>query len=730
MSTPSQTVSASPVGAASVPFTVTSTTAHDSGVVMLCVEAGTSAYTGMTVTDNAAGGSSVWTTTVEVSNGNTVVMTALCADLKAGITSITATPTGGSGGVYGVGEAVILPGAQSRDKAGSVTFLSSSSPQTATASGADTGATDFVIAGVVCTAAGVISLSDPATGGATWTSGVVNQNGSTSTPGEISWRVNAASTTNAATWAGTNTGAGTGSCAAVVSFQPAAAAADQPPQESWDCYSDDAGWCDESALIEAATPTQPVDLVPLAIQLDETQQPWWDGYDEPLVEMLATLQEMPQPPPSGANGPEDGWLIAEDADVDLWREHVDFVPVGADAVILPGLVPGDEWPWHTDQAGHDDDYPPLVDDDDDAVGPNAPAAADQPPEDGFSPHFDEADLDELFVDDYANEEVEALRDVEWTWDEDGLDEWAPESAPVGADAAAAQDQPQPDAWSWEDPADDDLQAILDDADDAIADDEPAIAADAWPWDDAGDDDYTVGLDDDDAVGPDQPPLPNDDAWPWDDQADDPITLDEPIGADAAAALPALCPADDWQWLEEHGEDWAPEDTTLGADAAALAALGPDDAWSFDDEVDAWAPDDAVLAADAAGPVDQPPADAWDWWQEEAADEQIEPQPIFIDPPAADQPPDDAWSWFDAAGDDARPEDASPGADAVLLPSDLAGDDAWVWFEEWVADPWPDDVAPSADEGHGRRGEQDAAAVRRADVRTALPRGGTSTIRRG
>jgi hypothetical protein len=226
-------------------------------------------------------------------------------------------------------------------------------------------------------------------------------------------------------------------------------ATDLPPQESCDCYSDDAGWCDESALIEATTPSQSVDFVPLTVQMGDdaaSMSLWADGFEDPFSEILATVQEMQQPPPAVDNGPEDAWPAdAVDEDLDSWREHMDFVLVGADAVILPGLVPGDEWPWHTEQAGHDDDYPPLVDDADDAVGPDAPATLDQPPEDGFPRHFDEADLDELFVDDYANEEVEALRAVEWTWADDGLDEWALESAPVGADAGAAPEQPQPAA---------------------------------------------------------------------------------------------------------------------------------------------------------------------------------------------------------------------------------------------------------------------------------------------
>lgn len=600
--------------------------------------------------------------------------------------------------------------------------------QNAPASGADTLTSGSVTFGQSATIIGFsadtasITASDEPTAGTTPNAFTSRGNNTNTAMG--AWRLaTATASANAAATFGPVTASHQFETFAIVIAEPGGAPADQPPQESWDTFGDDAGWYDESALLEASTPTQSVDLVPLAIQLDETHvTAWWDGYEDPWVDALSTLQEMAQPPPLDTNGPEDAWPAdAVDEDLEPWRSHLDYVPVGADAVLLAGLGPDDAWD-HTDQAGHEDDYPPLVDDDDDAVGPNG-AALDQPPADGYDPQFDDADLDELVVDDFANEEVEALRDVEWTWDDDGLDQWGPESAPVGPDAA---DQPAHDPWPWDDAADDDYLVGLDDDDDAVGPDAPATAPpeDGWPrlideadLDELFIDDYAAvdllppdppsadgyspqfdeaDLDElfvDDCTAVDLPPadLPPADGWPVDIEAAD---LDELFVDDTTAVdlpeLPSLALDDAWPWDDVALDEIAAHVDLEPVSAATLPALAYPDEPVFDTVEDwqEWQPDNEVLSANAP-PPDQPPDDGWDWTPEAVA---LEDHFGCTDDPRQDalpdQPPEDGWDWWSA--EDATPEDASWWTDDARPDvAEQGPPDAWPWF----ADETPEDFEP-------------------------------------
>jgi hypothetical protein len=215
------------------------------------------------------------------------------------------------------------------------------------------------------------------------------------------------------------------------------------------------------------------------------------------------------------------------------------------------VVLDEAWDWFGDQA--DDDLQLIIDDDDDAVGPNVVVAASQLFED--APTFDDGEIEEFFADHFGNEEA----------DPQSLD----------------------DPWDWfADAIDDDLQLIVDD--------------------------------DDDAVGP-----------------------------NGTAPLPSLTYAEEFFEASEVDDEWH---VTL--DAFALVN-GPqastdspfDDAWNWQDEIEEISIDDGNAFVDVVQPAAQIFEDAWVWDDESTDELAIDAQlgANFIPPPPS-QFTDDAWDW--------------------------------------------------------------------------------------
>lgn len=227
MTTVADHVANNAISGATWNFTVSSTTAGDLGTVEIgCQSLGTQ-YTGITVTDNATGGSSTWTQRLVnlTGAGGRSIYVAHCLSLKAGATSVTATLTGGASGASGISayQRFTGSGTWSTDQSGSTSSTAAGATATITASAVNVGTTDAVIAiGVLGNGDPTEGLSDPPTG-STWFSGAVSQNDSTSTSAEICYRVNTSAVTDSATWT-SNAGGIVANCPTViVSYQLTAA---------------------------------------------------------------------------------------------------------------------------------------------------------------------------------------------------------------------------------------------------------------------------------------------------------------------------------------------------------------------------------------------------------------------------------------------------------------------------------------------------------------------------
>jgi hypothetical protein len=345
---------------------------------------------------------------------------------------------------------------------------------------------------------------------------------------------------------------------------------------------------------------------------------------------------------------DDGDLtvaIASDSVVGLNLGHVyddgfEFIDQGE--YYNEPFVPSDEWSapvqpnappnmfdepfdfFAVEAAEHDDIFL-IVDDDDDAVGPDFAAPVSQ------------------FTDDA------------WQWDEDPQ----PLSIAVDyqqADAAVATDQCVECPWDWfAEPIDDDLQLIIDDDDDAVGPNGVATSIAIY----SDDTDATFGEDPDEFYADhfgneDSDPAAIDDAFPhFDDQLDDEwfITGDDDDDAVSPdAVVPASQVLDDaWSWDEITEDDWQTiiddDDDAISTNAAAPSTdLAFDDAWTWSDELDEISIEDGNAFVDLA----QAPAQVFDepWiWDEESSDELAIDQQIganLIVPPS--QFTDDAWDW--------------------------------------------------------------------------------------
>lgn len=186
-------------GVTSKTFTLSATAAGNMLVIEIGIEAGGTVYTGFSVSDNGSG--NTWASAVVKTGGIKTAGVLRCLSVSAGVTSVTVTPTGGTGGMYGAASIQeVSGGTWSDDKNGSATLLGGT--LTATASGADVGTTDFV--GAACAignGATNCGISDPPTG---YTSAAVSQNDNTDTGAECCYRINSSAVTDSVTWTATS----------------------------------------------------------------------------------------------------------------------------------------------------------------------------------------------------------------------------------------------------------------------------------------------------------------------------------------------------------------------------------------------------------------------------------------------------------------------------------------------------------------------------------------------
>ena len=185
--------------ASTATITTGSTTAGNTLVVWGWHEGITTAYTSITVTD----GGNTWTNSPSQNTDNLRSQMSACAFALAsgGARTITITFNGGTGGADGEYFAGEFSGGLSAFDQNGSTKAFTASPVTSTAGGADSGTDNLVVAAIGCgSGAANEAFSNPCTGGAAWTSAGINNNDASSSAGQASYRINAISTTDAATW--------------------------------------------------------------------------------------------------------------------------------------------------------------------------------------------------------------------------------------------------------------------------------------------------------------------------------------------------------------------------------------------------------------------------------------------------------------------------------------------------------------------------------------------------
>jgi hypothetical protein len=387
-------------------------------------------------------------------------------------------------------------------------------------------------------------------------------------------------------------------------------------------YSDDEGiffdssddamaaevWVEEIASSAPVGPSQP----PLPESENEGPAPWWEDYDEPLVEDSQWSSPVQPNAPPLPQPVDDSWTNDDHEGDDYELSTSDSQPVGANA-LSPARPVDDAWTHeddHTDEPFGDDSAP---------VGLNAQAL---PVEDSLEWTEDVADED--FTDDGYNVQntnvVPPSQPVEdaWLHEDDPSDEWnADDSTPVGPNQPPLGPD---DAWDW---IDDEPPYLL--VGSYQQTDVLCPAEDAWGWDDHEGDDWDIG--DSSTVGTNAavvvPPGPED-AWTHEDDH-----TDEPFGDDSAPVGPSQPspPVEDgYDWTPEDYDEWSADDSyPVGPNYVAPPSPCPEDPWAHeDDNTDDWLLDELAPVGpnQPARPVEDiqgdDPDDRGDDWETWAA----------------------------------------------------------------------------------------------------------------
>jgi hypothetical protein len=309
------------------------------------------------------------------------------------------------------------------------------------------------------------------------------------------------------------------------------------------------------------------------------------------------------------------------------------VVLGAVAVAVTGgggnglLCIEDPWYWFEDAL--DDDWQTILDDDDDAVGPNAPISSVTYSDEWIAD--DEAYDETWLIDHFAQEEDPDNQYGDWPFEyfsEDEVEQFQPDDNYFNSNAAVVPPPIPDDSWYWfEDTLDDDWQTILDDDDDAVGGDNNLLLAVEEPIHDwaAADEDNTWELDVAhalvDFVAP-QPTQYYDDGADWQTQdSDDDLWLVLNTELVVVDVIPPVAQTFDdvWNW----DEDEEPFDIALYDGSAHIAGSGHavQDAWDWDEE-----------------PQHE------DWWINEYQQQDVLPNPDVVGDGITD------WFWFDDYAD--------------------------------------------------------------------------------
>lgn len=487
---------------------------------------------------------------------------------------------------------------------------------------------------------------------------------------------------------------------------------DEPALARSDEWFDDDASDETLAIVDDDDDALPPDPVVIDQGADDAW-PWTqDEVDDPIIvdepagitlEVLAYQDEYVEPEVE----PDDWWHA-----LDAWQDPSE-------------LASQTEWPWGDDDTG--DDLQCIVDDDDDAAGPDQPPM----PVDDAWPWLQD-DVGEPFelTEEPAGITLEALPYSEEFPPDQADDDLTPllDATPQTA-AVVSEQQPQDDPWSWESEQPTDVvpsSYLQADAPPVL----PGLLDAHWHWDsDAVEDEWSEAV---------EPVGPNGATGANVAVLGDPHNQNLLRRRDDFQTTP---PYDEpWIWHQiEPDEAWWPEAIVTPADFNPLAALAQPDPWDWEGEtsVEDWLlPQDPIPAPlpidpNVLGVASQqnllrrrddfqtnPPRDHdWDYQLEEPSEEWelgsgpvVPTQVLFLEYPPDDGydhfPPDPDNDWVEASapvGADAAPalprvseehdwkqwEDGE--GDYEIEPSQpvdapgLAQPDGWHWDEETVTD---------------------------------------------
>jgi hypothetical protein len=212
-------------GVSAKTFTLSATQSGNSIIITMAIEGGATKYTGATIADDKSNtylSTDIFTSTAAFHTAAIFY----CLAPTSGVTSVTVTPTGGSGGVFGVIAVQEVSGLTGLDKhaGGNAPGLS---PMTLNNSATNTGAADFVTTAIaIGNSAANIGLSNPPTG---YTISAISQNDQTDAGGGCAYRINSSAVQDSVTWAATSWEPG--DPAVIASFTSAGAST--PVLEPW-----------------------------------------------------------------------------------------------------------------------------------------------------------------------------------------------------------------------------------------------------------------------------------------------------------------------------------------------------------------------------------------------------------------------------------------------------------------------------------------------------------------
>jgi hypothetical protein len=199
MTTVVQTVPANGLaGVASKTLTLSSTGSGNSIIVKIAVEAGSTTYTGFTIADSQ---SNTYSNAALLAAGGRSAAVYYCLAPTAGVTSVTITGTGGTGGMFGCLDAQEVTGLTALDKHATGS-APGASPMTLNNSGANATAVAFVASAIsVGAGASNCGISDPPSG---YLTSSISQNDNTDGAGACCYRIDSSVVTDSVVWAATS----------------------------------------------------------------------------------------------------------------------------------------------------------------------------------------------------------------------------------------------------------------------------------------------------------------------------------------------------------------------------------------------------------------------------------------------------------------------------------------------------------------------------------------------